>query len=389
MNCSNLIDWGYYIPASSTGSCAFFYNQGAQRMIDVHISLNKRYFKNPLSKVLQDGGSHVPAQQDVVVQNGCRVCGTCPICDCSSQFLRFPFKSSVQARWVHDESSNRTTPRKMYPEAVIVSRYDDHNPFFHLSLMMNAWSIRAHLTSSSRTIMVLGEKVTQKLDSLWSSLFNATVLYSDDLPTPFSVHNSWFVRSEYRSPIMHELDAHSLRCHRKSVMIQSFFSDAIHAMGARASIEQRITFIRRQHYQVKGKYRTIGRRLVNENKIIKSTRRAFPHMIVEGVFMEGLEQRQQISLMQRSKFVIGMHGAGMVNVGFMNSGGVVIEIFPRLKRRYGYRNICAYLGIEYHEYRGGIDRGPLMDKIIDVYQWDTYLRQFYSRTLNRDIVNTQ
>lgn len=38
-----------------------------------------------------------------------------------------------------------------YAEGVVVSRYDDHNPFFHLSLLMNAWSIRVFAARRSVT----------------------------------------------------------------------------------------------------------------------------------------------------------------------------------------------------------------------------------------------
>ena len=219
----------------------------------------------------------------------------------------------------------------------------------------------------------------QHLDHLWSSLFNAPVLYADDLPTTFGVRHAWFVRSEYRSPIMNELNALRLRCHQKSLLVQSFFRDAVHSMNSNASIQRRITFIRRQHYTINGTMRIIGRRLLNEKQLIESTRRAFPDMIVKGVIMENMLQKEQISIMQRSNVVIGMHGAGMINVAFMHPEGIVIEIFPRIKRRYGYRNICAYLGIEYHEYRQGRDKGLLMDKVIDVHDWNMYVKRVMHR----------
>jgi hypothetical protein len=374
MNCSNEIEWGYYAANVFKNDCTIFYNQGAQLILDAEFSLNQRLYKRALDSVKEDGGSHVPAQTDVTVRRTCSRCQLCEICDCSKKFLRFPSKSSAQVSWVNKMNNKTLTKHSnVYHEAIITSRYDDHNPFFHLSLLMNAWSIRNRLSFNHTTVMVLGEKIVQNLDNLWSSLFRANVLYTEDLPDKFFVKRAWFVRSEYRSPIMRELDSTYLSCNRRSNMIKSFFSDAVNALSASNKMQEQITFIKREFYKVKGKSRQIGRRLLNEDKIIEATQNLFPDIKINQVLMENLSQREQVAIMQKSKVVIGMHGAGMVNVGFMHPGATVIEIFPKFKRRYGYRNLCAYLGIKYHEYRGGIDNRN-MDKTLNANEWEKYVR---------------
>ena len=90
------------------------------------------------------------------------------------------------------------------------------------------------------------------------------------------------------------------------------------------------------------------------------------------LLMENLSQKEQIHEMHTSTIVIGMHGAGMANIGFMRSKSYVIEIFPKTKRRWGYRNMCQYLDIHYEDYRGGTD-GLRNSKIIPT-AWIQYLR---------------
>ena len=39
--------------------------------------------------------------------------------------------------------------------------------------------------------------------------------------------------------------------------------------------------------------------------------------------------------------IISMHGAGLANLLWARQGTVVVEIFPRNKRRYGYEHLSA------------------------------------------------
>ena len=94
--------------------------------------------------------------------------------------------------------------------------------------------------------------------------------------------------------------------------------------------------------------------------------------------MEDMTQFEQIQVMRNTDVAIGMHGAGMVNVGFLKPDvSRVVEIFPRNKRRWGYRNLCYYLNIRYSDYRAGKDRGP--HKHIDLTDWAIFIRNFVAQ----------
>ena len=78
-------------------------------------------------------------------------------------------------------------------------------------------------------------------------------------------------------------------------------------------------------------------------------------MHAKPVVYENLDFENQISLSMGAKTMIGMHGAGLVHALWLKPGSTLIEIFPKNKRRWGYRNIANMLGLQYVEYRGGED----------------------------------
>jgi protein O-GlcNAc transferase len=97
---------------------------------------------------------------------------------------------------------------------------------------------------------------------------------------------------------------------------------------------------------------------------------------------------KQMQVIVNSDIVIGMHGAGMVNVLWTRPETLVIEIFPRLRKRWGYRNLCQFVGCDWHEFRGGTDIGEdeaanTKDKRIAYDEWrkffDPLLRKRYAQ----------
>ena len=113
---------------------------------------------------------------------------------------------------------------------------------------------------------------------------------------------------------------------------------------------------------------------------MNATSYVFPNADIRGLVMENLSQKEQIYEMHTSTIVIGMHGAGMANIGFMRSKSYVIEIFPKTKRRWGYRNMCQYLDIHYEDYRGGKD-GLRSSKIIPPATWIQYLQTWKKKNM--------
>ena len=70
----------------------------------------------------------------------------------------------------------------------------------------------------------------------------------------------------------------------------------------------------------------------------------------ESVCLEDFSFTEQVSLMQRTRLLISIHGAGLTNMMFMQEGGTVMEILPRkngifdykMSRNTSLRNACLH-----------------------------------------------
>jgi len=130
-----------------------------------------------------------------------------------------------------------------------------------------------------------------------------------------------------------------------------------------------VTVITRHEYDG----RTLERVWVNEGDIVSKMQSRYPSCTFRVVDFVLLTMSAQIQTIYESSMVLGMHGAGMANVMWLRESKYVVEIFPRNKFRYGYRNLCQYLGCHYHQYRGGFDLGKAANKKIESVSWFKFL----------------
>ncbi|EGZ22828.1 hypothetical protein PHYSODRAFT_253767 [Phytophthora sojae] len=97
----------------------------------------------------------------------------------------------------------------------------------------------------------------------------------------------------------------------------------------------------------------------------------------------------QMQTMVESDVVVGTHGAGMVNVMWTRPETLVVEIFPRFRRRWGYRNLCQYLGCSWHEFRGREDVAVRttdpndMDKRLRYEEWKRFFDSLFRDAITR------
>jgi hypothetical protein len=89
------------------------------------------------------------------------------------------------------------------------------------------------------------------------------------------------------------------------------------------------------------------RKILNENSILNILER----YDVVSYIMEDYSYIEQICIMKNVKVVFGLHGAGLTNVNFMQSGGKVIEFTPILNDNRNFRfpfwRMSKILGLEY------------------------------------------
>lgn len=90
------------------------------------------------------------------------------------------------------------------------------------------------------------------------------------------------------------------------------------------------------------------RKISNELEVLK----IFDQYNVESIIMEEYSYVEQIYMIQNSKMIFGIHGAGLTNLNYMRTGGKVIEFTPILDDvnnfRYPFWRMASLLDLDYY-----------------------------------------
>ncbi|GAB9474016.1 hypothetical protein Gpo141_00011158 [Globisporangium polare] len=300
-------------------------------------------------------------------------------------------------------SENETSAVHFYEPVILIARRDDHNPFFQVSSVLNAWIVAKALNwdLSKTKVLHLDGGYPSPVDELHQKLLSPSyqIVRGQDLVGKYVKFHSQVMLApvENTGPMMQHLDDGE-PCF-SSDLFHDFRSRALETMGVSdlrapvpsdlASPPVVVTVISRRPYNG----RRVQRVWTNENEILDRMRADYKHLnvVFQSVDFVDLTMAQQMQTVVSSDIVIGMHGAGMVNVFWTRPKTLVVEIFPRQRFRWGYRNLCQFLGCDWHEFRGGSDTGPgwdanAKDKRIEYSQWkeffDGIFRKRYSAVVN-------
>jgi capsular polysaccharide biosynthesis protein len=87
------------------------------------------------------------------------------------------------------------------------------------------------------------------------------------------------------------------------------------------------------------------RKIINESQVEEYVKKAGFTV----VHFEDYSFSQQISIMHHCRFLIGLHGAGLVNMIFMNAGGRILELRKfDSGENYFYFGVSATVGHDYY-----------------------------------------
>jgi glycoprotein 2-beta-D-xylosyltransferase len=277
--------------------------------------------------------------------------------------------------------------------AVALARKDDHNPFFQISAALNAWILMQALNWSVQDTQLvwLDKGFPTPVDALQHAVLapNHPVVAGTDLMGRVVRFESVLLAPyEMSGPMMFHLDD-SEPCHNNSLMTD-FRAIAIDALGVSPVTKREpkaclVTVITRKPYGG----RKLQRMWLNEDEILSTMRSDYAGAYSGGactfqsVDFVNLTIHEQIRIVLDSDVVIGMHGAGMVNVMWARPGTLVIEIFPIHKHRWGYRNMCQNVGCRWFDFRGGKDVGSAKDqhKIMNYDEWKAFFDPLFWKAI--------
>ena len=125
--------------------------------------------------------------------------------------------------------------------------------------------------------------------------------------------------------------------------IDPFVKFIRHRLNIKAGSPDTLTYIRRPP-------KLLGRFIVNENSIMELLANIASErgLKFNAVYLENENFKNQVALMARTKILVGLHGAGLVNCLFCEPGTKVIEISPHPDFVYsGFPTICSIRGLGY------------------------------------------
>jgi glycoprotein 2-beta-D-xylosyltransferase len=366
------------------------------------LDMRGAHISQDISSVAQDGGGHDPRFKRTP---------NLAFCNCSD-----PQDAAHGApdMWMHtlaeakDASQNdpicqsapseRPSDVLSLERAVILTRKDDHNPFFQISGILNAWIMMKVLgwENTSTQLVTLDRALPSPVDELRHAVLapDRPIVSGEELQKRV-VHLASALLSpvEFKGPLMSHLDDDQL-CFANA-MVADFRDQALQSMN----VDPHKTDPRRCLVTVISRRPYGGRRIQrvwrNEEGVLNRTRDEyknayqFGECAFQALDFVDMTMRDQMRAMVDSDVVIGMHGAGMVNVMWTRPGTLVVEVFPRRRRRWGFRNLCQYLGCSWHDFRGGQDlfvrtTDPNdMDKIVPYDEWKGFFDPLFRDAIAR------
>uniref|UniRef100_M4B9Q1 Glycosyltransferase 61 catalytic domain-containing protein n=1 Tax=Hyaloperonospora arabidopsidis (strain Emoy2) TaxID=559515 RepID=M4B9Q1_HYAAE len=280
---------------------------------------------------------------------------------------------------------------------VLLTRKDDHNPFFQLSNTVNAWiMIKALEWDITRTrvihldggfVMPYDDLQKNMLGPKFEIIDGATLIgkrvhFRGDVLLP---------PIERLGPIMECLGIDE-PCH-DSELVRTFRAESLLAFNVTPEVERElgVTRIRPMYVTVITRRPYAGRELqrlwLNEDEVMRNMRKDYKDLNVQfrSIDYVNLTLHEQMTTTIESDMIVSMHGAGLVNVLWTRPMTTVVEIFPKKRLRYGYRNICQHVGCDWHEFRGGEDIGKKRNpnsknKRIPYAEWKDYFHPLFQKT---------
>ncbi|OQS07626.1 hypothetical protein THRCLA_00400 [Thraustotheca clavata] len=343
----------------------------------------------------EEGASHDPRFK---YASGRIMCHQCALHGKTTRILNHFFPKHVNdttQEWRCDHREHGIYDTQIEENAILIARKDEHNPFYQISAALNAWAVAIHhlgWSPISTRVIFVDDGSPMATDNLLHKLLGASypLVYGKDLVGKrVGFKEALFVPFEHFGSMMQHLDDEQ-PCY-ESYMVQAF-RDAIfeafqlkkvrHSLVHNDSMPCTITIISRRPYNG----RDIDRMWANEDDIVAAMRDKYGNKCtIESIDFGTKTMAEQISIVASSRIIIGMHGAGLANILFASPHSYIIEIFPILTERYGYRNMCQYLGLEYIPFRGGIDTIlPFQHKTIAFDEWFRVFDLVMDAVLNRD-----
>ena len=160
---------------------------------------------------------------------------------------------------------------------------------------------------------------------------NKTICFRKVILVPYS-----FACILFRCKMEYNIKNPCFNCKGRGLFGNSFYSFRHRVISSCGLVDQehhignRITIISRTPYKrwTKDTAEKFQRTLGNEGELVKALKNSFPHTNITVGHMEALDICTQIELAHSADVVMGVHGAGLVHLWWLQEDGLALEINP-------------------------------------------------------------
>ncbi|KJZ68787.1 hypothetical protein HIM_11818 [Hirsutella minnesotensis 3608] len=93
--------------------------------------------------------------------------------------------------------------------------------------------------------------------------------------------------------------------------------------------------------------RTNTRKLLDEDTHMQALREAIPHINLQVIDFATIPFVEQLAIIRGTDLLIGVHGAGLTHLMFLQPASALLEILPENFQHKGFRNLAQMMGIGY------------------------------------------
>ncbi|KAK2143165.1 hypothetical protein LSH36_872g02025 [Paralvinella palmiformis] len=226
----------------------------------------------------------------------------------------------------------------------------------------NAFLMKAFFrqTHSDPDILFIDAHPEGSLDSTWSVLFHAAKRLKS-LPAQTRFSQLVFNLRGYDSPMSQfaEIELPLVEEFR-TFFLNKFGVADHHALNCN---HLSILFIWRRDYVTHPRNPSgrITRKIANEKELLSHIRGAYPSHTVQGIQIDKLSMKEQLSLVTSTDIMIGMHGAGLTHALFLPNKAALVELFPKLLALEHFSSIARWRHLIYESW-SDIENEYLVDE---------------------------
>jgi hypothetical protein len=237
-----------------------------------------------------------------------------------------------------------------------MTRSGDYSPFALAHDWMNTVTqfAAANISRSAARVVLMDRMTVGFYTPVWQRAFTPRheLLWFPDLREQYRGKTVCYADAHFNIPARLSPLYNDDQC-RGSPLLRLFSDFVLDSVGALRTVPAParfvVTLILRKNYQTG---HVIGRRLKNPEALAAALRAVDASVVVNALDYADFDYDQQMNISRSTDLLVGMHGAGLIQMMFQPQHGGVFEFFcpDRPSSNTRYENLARRMGVHYQSF---------------------------------------